>query len=138
MIRLKQILSHYIMVAISFCLIIISGQSTGFFYLTLLMLGLTHALLHSILGIAGLILVFLSGGSKQTPVKAYIGLSGVVCMILSLVRFFTQPGGSYNYPTFRQLFPLLMMSLFLISLLLFAVRQLQSFRIKKNQSTLPA
>ncbi len=138
MVRLKHIFSHSITVAILFCVIIISGQSTGFFYLTLLMLGLTHVLLHSILGIAGLILVFLSGGSKQTPVKAYIGLSGAVSMILSLVRFFTQPGGSYNYPTFHQFLPLLMLSLFFVSFLLFVLKQLQSFRMKKNQSLSPA
>ena len=138
MVRLKHIFSHSITVAVLFCVIIISGQSTGFFYLTLLMLGLTHALLHSVLGIAGLILVFLSGGNKQTPVKAYIGLSGVVCMILSLVRFFTQPEGSYNYPTFHQFLPLLMLSLFFVAFLLFVLKQLQSFKMKKNQSLSPA
>lgn len=138
MIRLKHIFSHSITVAVLFCVIIISGQSTGFFYLTLLMLGLTHVLLHSVLGIGGLILVFLSGGNKPSPVKAYTGLSGAVCMTLSLVRFFTQPGGGYNNPTFHQFMPLSMLTFFFVSVLLFVIRQLQFFRLKKNQSISPA
>lgn len=138
MIRLQQILSHTITVAILFCLIIISGQSTGFFYLTLLMLGLTHVLLHSVLGIGGLILLLLSGGKKASPVKAYIGLSGAVCLVLSLVRFFTQPGGGYNYPTFHQFVPLLTLTLFFVSLIFFVLRQFRSLRIKGSQSMMPA
>lgn len=138
MIRLKHILSHSITVSILFCLIIISGQSTGFFYLTLLMLGLTHVLLHSVLGIGGLILAFLSGGKKSSPIKAYIGLSGTVCMVLSLLRFFTQPGGGYNYPTFHQFVPLLILAIFFISLSCFVYKHLHSLKIKKNQSVMPA
>lgn len=138
MIRLLQILSHYITVAILFCLIIISGQSTGFFYLTLLMLGLTHVLLHSVLGIVGLVLVFLSGGKKTSLVKAYIGLLGAFCMVLSLVRFFTQPGGGYNYPTFHQFVPLLTLTLFFVSLIFFVFRRLRSLIIKRSQSIMPA
>jgi hypothetical protein len=133
MLLLKRILVHPATVSILFCFIIISGEATGYFYLTLLMLGLSHALLHSILGIGGLILILFSINNKHILLSSVLRLLGAACLLLSLLRFFTQPGASYNYPTFQQFVPLVTLILFLLSLLLFIVNQLQLLGSKSKQ-----
>ena len=137
MVRFKRILSHPITLAVLFCFLIVSGQSTGFFYLTLLMLGLSRALMHSVLGIAGLLFVLIASGNKGNIFRAFTGLTGAVFMLLSLIRFFTQPGAAYNYPTFHQFVPLIILIAFLLSFMFFVARHLQFLMQKKNRFTSP-
>lgn len=120
---IKRILTHPGIVCILFCFIIISGESTGYFYLTLLMLGLSHGLLHSILGIGGLLLIAFGSLKKNSASNVVIRLLGSVCLLLSLIRFFTQPGGSYNYNTFREGVPLILLIVFCIVLVVFIFNQ---------------
>ncbi len=123
---IRRILFHPATVCVLFCFIIISGESTGYFYLILLMLGLSHGLLHSILGIAGIIFLLMTINRRETTLVSVLNLLGSICFILSLFRFFTQPGASYNYPTFHQSVPLVVMILFLIVLTVFTLYQVKN------------
>ena len=134
---IKRILTHSGTVCMLFCFIIISGESTGYFYLTLLMLGLSHGLLHSILGIGGLLLIAFGSLKKNAVSNVVIRLFGSVCLLLSLIRFFTQPGGSYNYNTFREGVPLTLLIAFSIVLMLFIFNQCHLlFHKRENISSL--
>ncbi len=131
--RIKNLLLHPVTVCILFCSLIISGESNGGFYIFILLLGLPHGALHSLLGIGGIILLIASLYPKRLMFVATLRLISSVCFALSLIRFFTQPGGSYNYPTFHQFVPLAVMIVFSFSLLLFILNQLQLLGIRKNQ-----
>jgi len=100
----------------------------------MLMMGLPHGVLHALLGTGGIILMIASLYLKQSSVVAIIRLAASVCFILSLIRFFIQPGGSYNYPTFQQFVPLSLLIIFSLSLLLFILKQLQTLGVKKDKS----
>ena len=134
MLQLKRILEYPITVCFLFCFIIISGESTGYFYLTLLMLGLSHLLLHSVLGIGGLLFILFSIYKKNNRYVSIFGLLGGACLLLSLVIFFLQPGGSYNYPTFRQFVPLTVLILFTLSFLFFILKHFQYLSLKSHPS----
>ncbi len=124
---IKRVIIHPAVVCILFCFIIISGESTGYFYLTLLMLGLSHGLLHSVLGIGGLLLLAFLGIKKNSVLIIILRLLGSASLLLSLVRFFTQPGGSYNYNTFHEVVPLVSLIVFCIVLLSFIFNQFHLF-----------
>ncbi|TKK64718.1 hypothetical protein FC093_21970 [Ilyomonas limi] len=132
--KVKRFLVHPVTICILFCGLIISGQSNGAFYIFILLLGLSHGVLHSLLGIGGIMLIIASLYLKRSSIVALIRLAASVCFILSLLCFFMQPGGDYNYPTFRQFVPLVVLIIFLLALLLFILKQFQSLRLKKDQS----
>ena len=132
MLQLKRIIVHPITVCFLFCFIIISGESTGYFYLTLLMLGLSHLSLHSILGIGGILMVLSSAYKKNKSFVSIFALLGGACLLLSLIIFFLQPGGNYNYPTFRQFVPLTVLVLFSLSFLFFILKQIRSLVSKSD------
>ena len=120
---MKQLLSfllHPLFLVLLFCCVIISGQSIGGFYIWYIMLGLPHGVLHSILGLTGIILV-LTGTIKKSSI---LYLAGPLLMVASLMRFFLQPGGSYNYQTFYQPIPLLLLIFFGTVSLTFIVQNL--------------
>ncbi len=130
---IKNILLHPVTVCILFCSLIISGESNGNFYIFILLLGLPYGAVHSLLGIGGVVILIGSLYPKQLTLVATLRLISSVCFASSLVRFFTQPGGSYNYPTFHQFVPLAILIVFSLSLLLFVLNQLLLLGIRKNQ-----
>jgi len=132
--KIERFLAHPITICTLFCGLIISGQSNGAFYLFILLMGLSHGVLHSLLGIGGIILIIVSGYLKGSFIVALLRLAASVCFIVSLLCFFMQTGGDYNYPTFRQFVPLGVLIIFSLSLLLFILKQLQSLHFKKDQS----
>lgn len=130
----KHFLVHPVTVCFLFCSLVISGESYGGFYIFILLIGLQSVALHSILGIAGVIIIMISLSMKYSIGAAAVRLVASVCFIASLVRFFMQPGGSYNYPTFHQFVPLTLLLIFSLSLLLFIIKQLQLLNFKKDRS----
>ncbi len=127
----KSILFHPVTVCILFCFLLISGESNGTFYFWILLIGLPHGVLHSILGIVGIILLLASLFLTAPRISYWLRIAGILCFVLSLLRFFTQPGGSYNAPTFHQTVPLAILFLFISVLLLFLIhclRQLNKLR----------
>ena len=131
---IQRIVIHPVTICLLFCSLIISGESNGAFYIFILLMGLPHAALHSLLGVAGIIALMTSLYVKRSSIVASLQLGGSVCFILSLFRFFIQPGGSYNYPTFHQFVPLIVLIVFSLSLLLFILKQLQLLDLKKDHS----
>ena len=120
-----KILVHPLTICLLFCFLIISGEESAFFYIILLLLGLPHGVLHSILGILGILLLLSSAFLKERSVMSILRLAGALCFILSLIRFFTQPGASYNYNTLRESVPLFLLVIFSLLLLLFIIHQLR-------------
>lgn len=118
-----KILIHPVTICLLFCFLIISGEESAFFYIFVLLLGLPHGVLHSILGITGMLLLLSSGFMKERSALYILRLAGALCLILSLVRFFTQPGASYNYNTLRESVPLILLLIFAFLLLLFMINQ---------------
>lgn len=126
-----QILIHPVTISLLFCFLIISGESSAFFYIVLLIMGSLEGVLHSLLGLAGLILLILSLLVSKQYQKHLFDIAGVVCMLVSLIRFFTQPGADYNYNTFRESVPLTMLVIFvslLLTNLLYHLLQLKKCR----------
>lgn len=128
------ILIHPATICLLFCFLIISGESSAFFYIFLLLLGLPHGVLHSILGIAGIVLLLSSIFIKKSSLLYIFRLAGASCFILSMVRFFTQPGASYNYNTLRETVPLIFLMLFSFLLLLFMLDQVRMLLSKRKSS----
>jgi len=127
-----KVLIHPVTICVLFCFLIISGEESAYFYLFLLLLGLLHGVLHSILGIAGIGLLLSSISMKEKSTLYIIRLAGALCLILSLIRFFTQPGASYNYNTLRESVPLILLIIFSLLLLLFIMNQLYMLLSKRK------
>jgi len=127
-----KILVHPLTICLLFCFLIISGEESAFFYIFILLLGLPHGVLHSILGILGIVLLLSSVFLKERIVMSILNLAGALCFILSLVRFFTQPGASYNYNTLRESVPLILLVLFSLLLLVFIIQQLRMLTSRRK------
>ncbi len=122
-----QIFIHPVTISLLFCFLIISGESSAVFYFFALLLGFVHGVFHSIIGLVGIILLLSSMVSKSNY-KHLLDIIGAMCMLISLIRFFTQPGADYNYNTFRESVPLILMIVFLSLLLLNLLYHLLQFR----------
>ena len=133
MIALQRFLVHPVTIGLLFCCLIISGESIGGFYILYLFIGLPHGVLHSFLGTAGILFLIASAFFQKVLVVALLRLAASLCFIVSLIRFFTQPGASYNYSTFHQSVPMLVLIVFIIALSLFVYKQLQLLRLIKQQ-----
>ena len=131
--NIKRFLVHPITLCVLFCSLIISGESNGGLYIFILLMGLPFGALHSLIGITGIVILILSFYPKRTTLVAAFRLISCICFVASLVRFFVQPGGNYNYPTFHQFVPLAILITFSLSLLLFVLNQMQLLGIRMNQ-----
>jgi hypothetical protein len=132
-----RFLFHPYALIISFLLILISGQHLGGFYALYILLGLPYGALHSLIGVAGiLILVITYKKYKSVKVYAirYVGnLVGASLLILSLFLFFYRDTSNYNIGTFYQTVPQVMLFVFSIVLLGFIVTNLSAvFKIPRN------
>lgn len=122
---MKKFITHPLVVIISFLIIIISGQQFGGFYLLYLILGLPHAAIHSVLGILGVVLLLFNLlQSKQwnrNQTGGLINITGVLLLWLSLFLFFYKDKSNYNISTFYELFPEILMLMFVMISVYFVV-----------------
>ena len=118
MAHLIKIITHPLVIILLFCGIIISGEETGGFYIFYILLGLPHFVLHSVLGILGIISLLFTHYNKKIKLS-FVRVLGACCMISSLLYFFLQPNGSYNYDTFHQILPLSILIVFGILIAVF-------------------
>lgn len=123
--RIASIFLHPLFIALLFCGLIISGESSGAFYIWLLALGLPYGVPHAIIGIVGIALLVITAVIPRRKISSAIALAGCLCLMISLLRFFTQPGGSYNYNTFREAVPLALLLVFTLLVVLFIIKHLQ-------------
>ena len=126
-----RIITNPIIVLISFLLILISGEHWGGFYILYLILALPHGGTHALLGLVGIIALSLAmyaryhrrdGNDLRT--SSLISLGGVLFMAGSLLSFFMQKGGEYNYQTFTQIVPLLSLIIFIVLACCFFIQNL--------------
>jgi hypothetical protein len=118
MAHLIKIITHPLVIILLFCGIIISGEETGGFYIFYILLGLPHFVLHSVLGILGIISLLFTHYNKKIKLS-FLRVLGACFMISSLLYFFLQPNGSYNYDTFHQMLPLSILIVFGILIAVF-------------------
>lgn len=98
-----KILGHPITVICLFFVILISGESIGGVYLFYLLLALPHGLVHSLLAILGIGLLTLSYSqlkTKQNVAMKLINVVGILLLLLSILTFFYNDKGHYNYGSF--------------------------------------
>ena len=111
-----NIINNPVVLVTVFCLILISGEHWGGFYLLYILLGLPHGALHSIAAVAGItILLFSNYKYKRTfthVAEPLINITGVVLLGLSLFFFFYTDSNQYNHSTFRETVPLIILALF--------------------------
>ena len=119
-----NIMTHPILLSISFSFIIISGDKFNWFYLLGLLMGLMEMHIHSLMGIGSILLVLIlpsvKTGEKSKRVLNAIGAAG---MVVSLSLFFINDERHYNWQTFSETSSLATLILFGLLWLLFMLRQ---------------
>lgn len=107
--KLFRILSHPYTLLFCFSFIIISGESTGGFYLMYILLGLLHGVLHSLLGFYGMLLLIIGHHlplKRNFFIRQVLSVIGVSLMAASVFFFFRNDTAHYNWGTFEQGLPL--------------------------------
>lgn len=112
-----KIITHPILIIALFSFLLISGEENGGFYLFYLLLGLPHFALHSVLGILGIICLLITHYKKSSV--SLLRVLGAFFMVVSLLWFFLQPNGSYNYDTFHSALPLILLVIFGVLIIIF-------------------
>lgn len=134
--KLIQIITHPFLVLLSFMFIIICGQQFVGFYLLYILLALPHGGIHSILAILGIgIIIFTYAKYKNYfdyQIESILNISGALLLISSLVIFFYNDVEHYNYGTFKESVPLIILILFLIIVLMFIIRNFIKIRTRRT------
>jgi biotin transporter BioY len=87
----------------SFCLVLISGEKTGGFYLIYLLMGLIGGYLHSFLAIVGVTAILISDQFKENrTLRCLLKVVGALLLPLSLLLFFQNDTSHYNWGTFSR------------------------------------
>ncbi|MEI6949856.1 hypothetical protein V9K67_21900 [Paraflavisolibacter sp. H34] len=121
---------------ITFCLVMISGEAFGGPYLIYLLLALPHGGLYSLVGVGGILCLYIGHkiqGTKKHWVKPVLQLSGILLTILSLFIFFALDRRHYNYGTFEQTVPLVTLFLFGLSALCGIILAMQHLSGRKRE-----
>lgn len=109
-----------------FLLIIVSGESFANIYLFYIVLALPHTGIHSILGVLGIgILIFNYAKYKNNfsyQIEPILNITGALFLIGSLFSFFYNDVEHYNYGTFKETVPLVILILFLLIVLIFITK----------------
>lgn len=112
-----KVFSHPYTLIFSFLFILISGEHLGGFYALYIFLGLTHGLIHSLLGFFGIVILLIGYHlNAKFRIKQGLNIVGVLMLIASVFLFFYNDKLHYNWGTFEQGFPVLtLICAFLIS-----------------------
>ena len=133
-----KILTHPILLIISFLFVLISGEHLGGFYALYLLLALPHGGIHSLIALIG-ILVLVIGynvySRKPGLVQNILNIIGALLLVLSLASFFFSDKEGYNYGTFYQIVPVISLSLFGLLTLLFLIKNLVQIFNKRRMNT---
>lgn len=128
---------HPVMTICLFLVILISGESIGGVYLFYLLLALPHGLIHSILAIAGIILLLVSFNRVKnvaSMAKIYMNITGILLLGFSIFYFFYNDKGHYNYGSFSSTPFWITFSLFAISALCLLSLTVINLKSKNHQS----
>jgi hypothetical protein len=103
--KIIKILTHPLLVLLSFSFIMISGESFGGPYILYIAMALPHGSSHAILAIIGAVLIVCSELKLKNFLAVAFNGVGVTCLLCSLYSFFTR--SDYNNDTFNQTVPLI-------------------------------
>ena len=130
-----QFITHPLFLITHFLLIIISGESFGGFYCFYLALALPYGGVHTILAMLGMcILIFSYAKYKNNfnyQIEPILNISGAVLLISSLFSFFYNDVDHYNYRTFYETVPLVILILFLLVELIFLIKNFIKIGVKR-------
>ena len=122
--KLFRSLSSPYTLIICFCLIMISGEQLGGFYALYILLGLFAGAFHSLLAVAGIIMLLIIyhrfNNSKLFP--QVLNVIGVLLLFSSIYYFFWNDKQHYNWGSFEQTVPVASMVLTAIVGICFLVR----------------
>jgi hypothetical protein len=107
--KLFRILSHPYTLLFCFSFMIISGESTGGFYIMYILLGLLHGVLHSLLGFFGMLLLIIGYHlplKRNTFITQMLSVVGLSLMVASVFFFFRNDTAHYNWGTLEQGLPM--------------------------------
>lgn len=111
-----KIITHPVLLILSFLFVLISGQHLGGFYLLYLLLALPHGGIHSLIAVAGILLLVLTyikfRRENKFIIEAILNIVGSGFLVLSLVLFFYRDQQGNNSATFEQLVPQITLILF--------------------------
>lgn len=134
-----QIITHPVTLIISFLFILISGEHWGGFYMLYLLLALPHGGIHALLGLVGIITLFAAmyhrGNVNKHRSSSLLSIAGVLFMAGSLVSFFMQKGGEYNYETFYQTGPVISLIIFIVLVSFFLIYNISMLKNSKGLMT---
>jgi hypothetical protein len=133
-----KILTHPILLMISFLFILISGEHLGGFYALYLLLALPYGGMHSLIALAGILVLVISYnvyGRKPCLVQNILNIIGALLLVLSLISFFVTDKEGYNYGTFYQIVPVISLSLFGLLALLFLIKNVVESLSKRRMDT---
>lgn len=113
--KLINIVTHPVLVIISFCIILISGEHFGGLYLLYILMAIPHGGIHAVLALVGSGLVLFSYARYNRRSTAFtelvLNIVGIFTLYGSLWLFFYN-SWNYNEGTFRQTMPLVSLALF--------------------------
>ncbi len=127
-----RVLRSPLTLIVLFSFLIISGKSSAFFYIILVLMGISIPAIHSILGLLGMVILLSTIWLRKGQGKITFQLVGALSLIVSLVSFFLQPGADYNYDTLTEPLPLSLLILFLLVDFFFITSRLKNLLPRKN------
>lgn len=114
--KLIKIFTHPYTVIISFFIILINGEGFGGFFLLYLLLGLPYGAIHSLVSLIAIIVLVFNYKKykrrKEFIIDYLMEIIGILLLLLSLFLFFYNDKQHYNYGTFYELVPVIMLILF--------------------------
>jgi hypothetical protein len=130
-----KIITHPVLLIISFLFILISGQHLGGFYLLYLLLALPHLGIHAVSAIIGIILLlfryFKFNRQRKYIIEPVINIIGAGCLVFSLYKFFNNDKQGYNDGTFEELVPQITLVLFGLLTIAFVINKIIKIFVKK-------
>lgn len=133
-----KLFTHPVVIIIAFLLILISGEHLGGFYLLYILLGLPHGAVHSLLAIVGIGLLFFTNYKYQQQfifnIEPVLNIMGGIMILLSLFLFFYNDKSHYNYGTFYQTIPVILLSVFSLSVAGFLFNNFSKIKFRQMAS----
>jgi len=123
-----KIITHPVLLILSFLFLLISGQHLGGFYLLYLLLALPHGGVHALLAVAGILLLLFNyvkfRRENKYIIEAILNFIGAGCLVFSLFLFFYNDKQGYNSATFEQLAPQITLILFGVLTITFLINNI--------------
>lgn len=137
-----KVITHPVVLILSFLFILISGEHFGGFYMLYLLMALPHGGMHSLLALSGIVILLISyqrfKRENKYVAETIINIAGTGCLVASLFFFFLNDKSDYNGGSFEQWAPRITLILFGLLVIAFAlfnvIRSISGKLSQKNLS----